>query len=136
MSIWYFQPVTNHYQFAGSDPGAPWIIQTPLLHITSPSTFSAKTTGGTAITLKGIGFGDGATVKFGGTSATSVVVVDSNTITCVTPAHVFGPVSILVTNTDAGIDTRTDSFTYITPPVELQWRLERFNLKPRMESTA
>lgn len=136
MAIWYFQPVTNHYQYAGSDPGSPWITQTPLLHITSISQFSGPIAGAVAVILTGIGFGDAATVKFGTTAATSVVVVNSNKITCVTPAHVHGPVSIKVTNTDAGADIRTDSYVYVTPPVVGQWRLERINIKPRNEASA
>jgi len=136
MAAWYFQPTTNHYQYAASDPGAPWITQTPLLHITSISQFSGPIAGGVAVTLKGIGFGDGATVKFGTTLATSVVIVNSNTITGITPAHVHGPVSIKVTNLDAGTNTRTDSYEYITPPTVGQWELEQFTVKPRNEARA
>lgn len=136
MAIWYYQPVTNHYQYAGSDPGSPWIVQTPVLHVTSPSHFSESTAGGTATTIKGIGFGDGATVKFGGTSATSVVVVNANTITCVTPAHAQGRVSILVTNLDASTNTRTDSYSYLTPPIAGQWRLDQWTVKPTNQGRA
>jgi len=42
--------------------------------------------GGTALTLRGSGFVAGATVTIDGRPATSVVVVDPSTITCVTPA--------------------------------------------------
>ena len=43
--------------------------------------------GGTPVTIAGAGFINGSTVEFDGVPATSVVVVNSTTITCVTPAH-------------------------------------------------
>lgn len=51
-----------------------------------------------AITIHGSAFIAGATVDFDGTPATSVVVVDANTITCVAPAHATGVSVITVTN--------------------------------------
>lgn len=54
--------------------------------------------GATPITIRGSGFINGATVTIGGTPATSVVVVDANTITCVVPAHAAGNAIITVTN--------------------------------------
>lgn len=65
--------------------------------------------------ISGIGFGDGATVTFGGSSAISVVVVDQYTITCVTPAHAAGAVNVVVTNADGGTATLTNGFTYVAP---------------------
>jgi hypothetical protein len=54
--------------------------------------------GGTSVTLKGTGFVTGASVTFGGVPATSVVVVDSQTITCVVPDGTEGAITITVTN--------------------------------------
>jgi hypothetical protein len=54
--------------------------------------------GGTTATIRGSGFQNGATVDFGGTPATGVVVVDANTITCTIPAHAAGQTVITVTN--------------------------------------
>lgn len=54
--------------------------------------------GGTTVTLKGWGFAQGTpTVTFGGTAATSVVVSDDNTLTCVTPAKTASTVDVVVT---------------------------------------
>ena len=47
---------------------------------------SGPTAGGTAVTITGTNFAAGATVTFGGTAATNVVVVSSTSITATTPA--------------------------------------------------
>ena len=60
----------------------------------------------------GTGFADGATVTFGGVAATSVVVHDSNHISCVTGAHAAGVVDIVVTNPDTQTGTLASGFTY------------------------
>jgi hypothetical protein len=55
--------------------------------------------GGTAITVKGMLFEDGATVSIGGVAAGSVDVVDSATITAMTPALTPGSLNpVTVTN--------------------------------------
>lgn len=72
--------------------------------------------GGTTIAILGRGFAAGATVDIDGTPATSVVVVTSERITAVTPAHLAGRVDVTVTNTDASTDTLEDAFTYQNAP--------------------
>lgn len=57
--------------------------------------------GGEAFTITGTNFMASPTVTFGGTAATSVVRVDSTTITGIVPAHAAGAVTVTVTNTDA-----------------------------------
>ncbi len=66
--------------------------------------------GGDPVTITGTGFVPGAIVRFGGTNyqATSVVVVNPTTITCVTPAHPAGVVSVTVT-TPAGTSSTATS---------------------------
>ena len=54
---------------------------------------------GTHVTLRGSGFQNGATVKFGASLA-SVVYVDQNTLTTTVPALSAGPIPITVTNPD------------------------------------
>ena len=49
------------------------------------------------MTITGTNFVAGATVTFGGTAATNVVVVSSTTITATTPAHAVGAVTVTVT---------------------------------------
>ncbi|MHC4944266.1 MAG: IPT/TIG domain-containing protein [Planctomycetota bacterium] len=70
-------------------------------------------TGGTPVTILGshftaIGI---TTVTFGESSATSVVVVNTTTITCTTPAHAPFVVDVVVVN-DFGSDTLVNGFTY------------------------
>jgi hypothetical protein len=54
-------------------------------------------------------------VTFGGTGATSVVVVNPTTITCTTPPHAAGPVDVVVSN-DFGSDTLLNGFMYTSAP--------------------
>jgi large repetitive protein len=68
--------------------------------------------GGTAVTISGTNFITGATVSFGGTAATSVVVVSSTEITCVTPAHAAGSVTVSVTTT-GGTASVPNGFTFV-----------------------
>jgi hypothetical protein len=67
--------------------------------------------GGTAVTLTGTGMLDSTGVTFGGTAATSVTVVSSTSITCVTPAHAVGAVDVVVLD-PSGNGTKTGGFTY------------------------
>ncbi|HJW96440.1 MAG TPA: IPT/TIG domain-containing protein, partial [Thermoanaerobaculia bacterium] len=76
----------------------------------TPSTGSSS--GGTAVTIKGTGFLSGATVTFGGTAATSVVIVSSTKITATTPAHAQGTVAVVVTNANTASGTLSGGFTY------------------------
>lgn len=101
--------LANGYTYnAPSSPNPPPVVTSIL-----PNT--GNTTGGTAITITGTGFLAGASVKLGGTAATSVVLVNSTTITAATPAHAAGAVSVVVTNTDAQSSTQANSYTYTAP---------------------
>jgi hypothetical protein len=82
--------------------------------VTTATPSAGNATGGRPVTIGGTGFLAGATVKFGGTAATSVVVVNATTITAVTPAHAAGAVSVTVTNTNASTGTLTNGYTYYT----------------------
>lgn len=82
----------------------------------APSDFVLEPTGGaaaggTAVTIVGQNFEGTTGVTFGGTAATSVVVVDDETITCVAPAHAAGAVDVAVTNA-TGTKTETAAYTY------------------------
>ena len=85
----------------------------PTVSTVSPSTGS--TAGGTSVTITGTGFVSGATVKFGGTAATSVVVVSDTQITLKTPAHTAAQVDVVVTNTDALFGTKSNGYTFLVP---------------------
>ena len=63
-----------------------WTINIPSPTVSSVSPNSGSTAGGTAVTITGTNFAAGATVTFGGTAATNVVVVSGTQITATTPA--------------------------------------------------
>lgn len=85
----------------------------PAPTITAVSPEISTTDGGTAVTLTGTNFDSASSVTIGGVAATSVALINSTTITCVTPAHAAGAVDVVVTNgTDS--DTLTDGITYVS----------------------
>jgi hypothetical protein len=67
--------------------------------------------GGTSLTINGFGFTGATGVTVGGTAATNFVVVSDAIITCTTPAHATGAVSVVVQD-PAGNGTLTNAFTY------------------------
>jgi hypothetical protein len=68
--------------------------------------------GGTQVTIRGSGFGPAATVKIGGAPASSGSVIDSNSISAVTPAGKPGVVDVEVTNSDGKVATLPAGFTF------------------------
>ena len=70
-----------------------------------------STTGGTPVTITGTNFVAGATVTFGGTAATNVVVTRGNKITANTPAGSAGAVTVAVT-IGGQTGSLTGGFTY------------------------
>ena len=84
----------------------------PTVTVTSVSPNFGTVTGGTNVTVNGTNFAAGATVTFGGTAATNVVVVSGIKITAKTPAHTAGVVNVTVTNTDTSTGTLTSGYTY------------------------
>ncbi len=83
----------------------------PVLSGLSPSYGAPQ--GGTPVTIAGANFVSGAGVTFGGIAATSVVVVTSNKITAVTPAHAAGYVDVAITNPDTTSATAVGIFSYV-----------------------
>lgn len=90
-------------------------VTNPAPTVTSIAPITGPQTGGTAVTITGTGFLSGAGVKFGGTSATNVTVVNATSITATTPAHASGPVDVVVTNSDSLSATLPQAFTYALP---------------------
>ena len=78
--------------------------------ITSITPAVGPTSGGTAITITGIGFGNITSVKFGGIPATNVVAT-STTVTAVTPARAAGVVDVAVSGPGQYV-VATSAFTY------------------------
>ncbi|MCI0341860.1 MAG: IPT/TIG domain-containing protein [Planctomycetales bacterium] len=98
-----------------SSEAAPPAPPPPTVALTSVSPSSGPIAGGTLVTLAGTGFQAGATVSFGGSPATSLTVVSSTQITCVTPPGPVGPASVTVVNPDATSATLANGFTYVGP---------------------
>lgn len=84
--------------------------------VTAVNPKSGTTAGGTPVTITGTNFQSGATVTFGGTAASSVVVASATTITAVTPAKPTGTVAVAVTNPGGQVSTLTNGFFYAPPP--------------------
>lgn len=84
--------------------------------LSSVSPSSGAASGGTGVTLTGVGLTGATGVTFGGSAATSVNVVNSTTVTAVTPAHAAGAVDVVIT-TPSGSATDTNGYTYLTTAV-------------------
>lgn len=80
--------------------------------VVSLSPTGGTTAGGTALTITGTDFAADCTVDVGGAAATSVVVVNSTTITCVTPARTAGAKAVTVTSATTGVSNTDVTFTY------------------------
>jgi plastocyanin len=76
---------------------------------------SGPTAGGTTVIISGSNFQSGASVLFDSTSAASVNVTSSSSISAVTPAHGPGAVTVTVTNPDR--QSATTTYTYPAPPL-------------------
>ncbi|WP_205746406.1 IPT/TIG domain-containing protein [Dyella amyloliquefaciens] len=87
----------------------------PAPTVTGLSVTSGGTGGATSVTITGTNFVSGATVTFGGTSATGVTVNNSNSISAVVPAHAAGVVDLVVT-TSGGSTTIPSAYTYLPVP--------------------
>jgi photosystem II stability/assembly factor-like uncharacterized protein len=85
----------------------------PAPTVTSVTPNAGPLAGGTPVTITGTNFQAGATTTFGGASATNVVMVNSTTVTALTPAHAAGSVSVTVTNPDGQSGSRSPGFTYL-----------------------
>jgi len=84
----------------------------PAVTVTSVSPTGGTIAGGSAVTINGTGFLSGASVTFGGSAATNVVVVSAIKITARTPAHALGAVNVTVTNTNTASGTLTNGYLY------------------------
>jgi acid phosphatase len=96
---------TNGYSYATA----------PAPTVSGVNPTSGPTAGGTSVTISGTNFAAGATVTFGGSAATGVIVNNSTTITATTPAHAAGAVDVVVTNSNGQNGSKTSAFTYTAP---------------------
>lgn len=81
----------------------------PTIGTVSPAAGLAA--GGLTVTITGTGFTTGTIPAFGGTAGTTVVVKNSTSLTCVTPAKTAGVYNVTAT-TAGGVATKTNGFTY------------------------
>jgi len=104
----------SSYRSGPIEPRAPYPDKTspPVVSAVSPN--SGLAAGGLAITVTGAGFTGATGVTIGGTPATAVVVVNSYTITAVTPAKTAGTYDVRVTtpNGTSAIGGAADNFVY------------------------
>jgi len=111
--------VSNGYcQFSVSNTTAASVIVTslaaPTLASITPNTGTAS--GGTGFSVTGTNLTGATGITFAGTVATSVNVVNSTTVTGVTPAHAAGAVDVVIT-TPEGTATLMNGYTYETTAV-------------------
>lgn len=77
---------------------------------------SGPLAGGTAFTLTGTGLTTASEITFGGIPATSVSVVNDNSVTAITPVgNAAGAVDVVI-STSGGNATLTDGYTFASPP--------------------
>ena|SRR3990167_127510 len=84
--------------------------------LTSSNPSSGTAAGGTGFTLTGTNLTGATGITFDGEAATSVNVVNSTSVTGVTPAHAVGAVDVVIT-TPNGTATLTNGYTYQTTAV-------------------
>ncbi|MGB7217219.1 MAG: IPT/TIG domain-containing protein [Vicinamibacterales bacterium] len=108
--------VTNPDGQSATRPGG-FVYTAAPPSVTSIEPSSGPTGGGTAITITGTNFAAGATVVIDSVNATSVVFVNSTTMTATTAAHGAGTTDIVVTNPDAQLGRLQRAFVYGSPTV-------------------
>ncbi|HEX6882807.1 MAG TPA: IPT/TIG domain-containing protein [Planctomycetota bacterium] len=94
--------------FAYATPAAPAVVAL------APS--KGTTQGGTSVTVTGTAFLPGMTVTFGASAATDVNVLDSGTLTCVTPAAAGEEWADVTLAVDGRSSTFPLGFRYLDPP--------------------
>ena len=97
-------PSIGAFEFNGAAPA-------PAPTITSISPVTGSAAGGNTLTITGTDFTGATAVTIGGVAASSFNVVNSTTITAVTPAHAAGAASVEVT-TATGTNVANSLFTY------------------------
>ena len=84
--------------------------EVPIVSSILPTTYGVK--GGITVTITGALFDAGATVKIGGTTCTSPIIVNAITITCTLPYHFASVVDVVVLNSSGISGTLFNGFSY------------------------
>jgi hypothetical protein len=86
------------------------------------SVVKGSTAGGTAMTVTGTGFSNidpaaADSVTFGGTNATSFIVMSDTSVSVVAPPHTAGSVDVRLKDRDGAVssNTLTDDYRYVEP---------------------
>lgn len=88
-------------------------VNAPSLSSASPN--SGNISGGESITLSGTHLNGTSSVTFGGSNASSIVVVNDTEVTVSAPAHAAGTVDIVLTTAD-GSSSLSGGYTYLAAP--------------------
>lgn len=102
--------------FAATHGRGVWKIGIPAAGDPTISTVNPSfgpTTGGNRVTITGVAFQTGATVRFGDALGTNVVVTGSTQIAVTAPPHAAGLVDILVVNPNGRGGTAGGAYTYV-----------------------
>jgi hypothetical protein len=78
---------------------------------------SGTTSGNAQITITGKGLTGTTSVTLGATTATNLHVISDEMLTAVTPQHVSGLVSVMITNADGRVSVLTNSYDYIASSI-------------------
>ncbi|MEI2716311.1 MAG: IPT/TIG domain-containing protein [Candidatus Nanopelagicales bacterium] len=106
--------VTNPDGGTNSLANAYWYLADPLVQSVAPS--SGPTSGGTTITITGLGFEPDLRVLVGGAAASDVQYGSSTWLTAVVPAGSVGAVDVEVVDPDDESALLADGFTYTAEP--------------------
>ncbi|MCX6103288.1 MAG: IPT/TIG domain-containing protein, partial [Proteobacteria bacterium] len=90
------------------------VIESPT--VTSIWPAAGVLNGGNQITIFGTGFLSGVVVRFDGIACTSLVLLSSTAITCTTPLHSAGAVTVMATNSDTQTGSLSSGYTYQAAP--------------------
>ena len=103
--------VTNTDTQSGSTASA-YTYQAAAPSVTSVSFNTGSLAGGTIVTINGSNFISGATVDFDGSACTTVIFVNTSSLTCTTPAHATGSVTVTVINPDSQSGVAVGAYHY------------------------
>lgn len=107
----FFRTCCNNGRETGVGSGTVYLLRSaPVPLSITPN--SDGVAGGTAVTITGYNFQDVVSVRIGDNELGSKVIVDSTTITGVTPAHAAGVVDLVVTDIYGQSGTLSACFAY------------------------
>jgi alpha-tubulin suppressor-like RCC1 family protein len=110
--------VTSTSGTSGTGSADKYTYRTPPT-VTKLSVKGGPATGGTTVTITGLGFTGATGVSFAGVPATNVTVIGNTSITAVSPTGVAGPADVRVTSVGGtSAVVKKDQFRY-APVVEL-----------------